>query len=209
LESDAQGIMADRLFLSVWFPSFRENDIAPRTLSVLRQFPFSQTRPGITYVGVHAVGWNEPLVLDHTFKQGTDPERAVQLAAELVHPDSAWEFQAHWDLWIPEEEGELDVQWRVQPQPVQFLVHGETFEEGIYKEQGHIEVDFGLDTPFLAEELEMDPDAERRVKANIKRLVDFTSAVEKNCGITGRVLWSDSEEENLAQKLIARLQKVH
>ena len=35
----------------------------------------------------------------------------------------------------------------------------------------------------------------------------FTIAVEKNCGITGRVLWSESEE-NLAQKLISRLQKV-
>src|SRR5262249_40942999 len=98
---------------------------------------------------------------------------------------------------------------RMLPQSVTFLVHGETFEDGIYREHGHIEVDFGLDTPFLAEELEMDPDAERRVKANIKRLVDFTSAVEQNCGISGRVLWSDSEEENLAQKLIARLQRVH
>ena len=38
-------------------------------------------------------------------------------------------------------------------------------------------------------------------------LVNFTIAVEKNCGITGRVLWSESEE-NLAQKLIERLQKV-
>jgi len=32
--------------------------------------------------------------------------------------------------------------------------------------------------------------------------------VEKNCGVTGRVLWSESEE-NLAQKLIARLQQTH
>jgi hypothetical protein len=37
--------------------------------------------------------------------------------------------------------------------------------------------------------------------------VSFTAAVEKNCGISGRLLWSESEE-NLAQKLIARLQGV-
>ena len=32
-------------------------------------------------------------------------------------------------------------------------------------------------------------------------------ALEKHCQLTGRVLWSESEE-NLAQKLVARLQKV-
>lgn len=200
--------MADRLYLSLWFPSFREHDMAPRTLSVLRQFPYSQSRPGVSYVGIHALGWSEPLVLDHSFKQGADVERAVQLAGEFVNPDSAWVFEVSWDLWVPEEEGELDLQWRVQPQTVRILAHGEAFEEQTYKEFGHVEVEFGLDTPFLAEELDMDSDAERRVKANIKKLVDFTSAVEKNCGVSGRVLWSDSEE-NLAQKLISRLQKVH
>jgi hypothetical protein len=39
-------------------------------------------------------------------------------------------------------------------------------------------------------------------------LIDFTQRVEKNCGITGRVLWSESDE-NLAQKLIAKLQRVN
>ena len=41
----------------------------------------------------------------------------------------------------------------------------------------------------------------------MQKLVNFTSAVEKNCGISGRVLWSESED-NLAQKLIDRLQRV-
>ena len=37
-------------------------------------------------------------------------------------------------------------------------------------------------------------------------LVEFTAKVEKNSGATGRLLWSESEE-NLAQKLITRLQR--
>jgi len=45
------------------------------------------------------------------------------------------------------------------------------------------------------------------VRANVQKLVEFTSAVEKNSGASGRLLWSESEE-NLAQKLINRLQKV-
>jgi len=32
--------------------------------------------------------------------------------------------------------------------------------------------------------------------------------VQKNCKLSGRVLWSESES-NLAQKLIAQLQQVH
>jgi len=39
-------------------------------------------------------------------------------------------------------------------------------------------------------------------------LVAFTALVEKNAGATARLLWSESEE-NLAQKLIARLQKTN
>ncbi len=45
------------------------------------------------------------------------------------------------------------------------------------------------------------------MRANIQKLVEFTIKVEKNSGATGRVLWSESED-NLAQKLIQRLQRV-
>jgi len=49
--------MADSLYLSIWFPSFREGEMMLRTLSVLRQFPFSALREGITYLSVHPVSW--------------------------------------------------------------------------------------------------------------------------------------------------------
>jgi hypothetical protein len=42
----------------------------------------------------------------------------------------------------------------------------------------------------------------------VLKLVEFTQRVEKNAGVRGRLLWSESEE-TLAQKLIARLQKVN
>ena len=55
--------MADSLNLSLWFPSFPENEMLPRTLSVMRQFLFSETREGITYLSVHPTAWSEPTVL--------------------------------------------------------------------------------------------------------------------------------------------------
>ena len=179
----------------------------PRTLAVLKLFPFSSSQPGIRYLGIHAISWNEPLVLEQVFDSRATPEEAVELANEQVHSDHAYEFEAMWDLWTPETGGGLDTTWRLQPQPVKLLVHGVEFEEGVFQEDGHIQIDFGLDTPFLHEELELDQLSEERVKANVQKLVAFTSAVEKSAGIRGRILWSDSEE-NLVQKLIARLQKV-
>ncbi len=81
------------------------------------------------------------------------------------------------------------------------------FDEGAYEQEGHVQVDFGLDTPFLYEDVKLTPLTEGRVRDNVRQLVGFTSAVEKNCGTSARLLWSESDE-NLAQKLIARLQKV-
>jgi len=178
-----------------------------RTLSVLRQFPFSASRSGIRHLAVHGISWNEPPVFEDTFDSHATPEPAIELAGEHVHSDHGYEFEGMWDLWTPEMGGGLDTTWRLTPQPVKFLVHGTDFENGIYQDDGHIEIDFGLDTPFLHEELDLDQTSEERVKANVQKLVAFTSAVENNAGISGRVLWSDSDE-NLVQKLIARLQKV-
>ncbi len=198
--------MADSLYLSVWFPSFTEPEMMPRLLAVMRQFPFSAQRPGIGYIAVHPVSWNEAPVYAQGFDFHADPERVLSLAAEFLHDDYAYEFEALWDLWVPTEE-DSDT-WVVRPQAVRFIAHGMRFDDGIYQQAGHVQVDFGLDTPFLQEELEFTEITEVRIKQNVQKLVGFTTAVEKNCGISGRVLWSESEE-NLAQKLIARLQQTH
>jgi hypothetical protein len=81
------------------------------------------------------------------------------------------------------------------------------FEERAAEQTGHIQVDFGLDTSFLHEDVEFTAEAERNVRSNVQKLVEFTALVEKNAEATGRLLWSESEE-NLAQKLINRLQRV-
>jgi hypothetical protein len=197
--------MPDPLHLNLWFPSFNEPEMMPRLVSVARQFPFSAQRGGITYVSVHPVSWSEPTVLERRFRPGLDVEQAAAIAGEFAHSDHAYVFEAFWDLWTASE---IDLDWVMEPQQVKFIAHGTAFDDGLFQEQGHIQVDFGLDTPFLYEELELTETAEAQVRMNIQKLVAFTSVVEKNCGISGRVLWSESEE-NLAQKLVARIQKVH
>ena len=195
--------MADRLYLCLWFPCFSEGDILPKTLCVLRQFPFAAERPGIGYVAVHPVSWNEPVVYQETFDYRATPERAVETVNEFLHEDNAYEFEALWELWTPAE----DAGWVRAPRAVTFIARGVEFDEGAYEQEGHVQVDFGLDTPFLYEDVKLTPVAEARVRDNVQKLVEFTNAVEKNCGVSARLLWSESDE-NLAQKLIARLQKV-
>jgi hypothetical protein len=197
--------MADSLYLSIWFPSFREGEMMTRALSVLRQFPFSSVREGITYLSVHPVAWSEPTVLERRFDPGISPEEAVDLASEFAHDDFALVFEAFWDLWVPNNE-EVGESWVQRPSAARFLIHGTQFDDGIYTDDGHIEVDFGLDSSFVYEGQRLTAAIEKHVRSNIAKLVGFSNAVEKHCSVSGRVLWSESEE-NLAQKLLAKLQQ--
>jgi hypothetical protein len=199
--------MADQLYLNLWFPSFNEDQMLPRLLSVVKEFPFSAKRPGVAFIGIHAVSWQEPEIFEQTFDYGTDPDLAINMAQDFVHADNAYVVEAYWDLHVAEQEGDLDEKWILQPQPVRFIAHGIEFDEGAHQQNGHIQVEFGLDTPFLHEEFDFTPEVEVRVKANVQRLVGFIQGVEQNCGISGRLLWSEGEG-SLAQKLIAKLQKV-
>ncbi len=119
------------------------------------------------------------------------------------------------NLWFPDFDTEemfahaLGVmrQFPLQPSLVRFIVRGKEFEDGESEAQGEIQVDFGIDIPFLHEELQLTTEVEARVRANVQMLVDFTNRVERNSGTNARLLWSESDE-NFAHKLVNRLQKV-
>ena len=172
---------------------------------VLRQFPFSQEHPGIGHLAVHSVSWSEPTVHQETFDYRVTPQQAIALASEFLHSDNGYVFEAAWDLWSPGREYDS---WTKSPRKVTFLLHGVDFEEGIYNESGHVQADFGLDSDFLFDELQLTEIGHQRVKENIAKLVAFSAAIEKNCGTSARLLWSESEQ-NLAQRLIARLQRLN
>lgn len=197
--------MADSLYLNLWFSSFNEAEMMPRLLCVLKQFPFSAAKPGIAHISVYGVSWSEPEIFEESFDHNATPEQGAALAAEFLHDDNGYIFEAAWDLWSPSGSGEV---WTKRPHPVKFLVHGARFEDGAWQESGNIQLDLGLDSDFLLEGADLDALAEMRIKENIETLVSFTAALEENCGTRARLLWSESEE-NLAQKLIARLQRVN
>lgn len=196
--------MADSLFLSLWFSDFDTDQMLPHALRVMQQFAFSTTIPGITGVALHPITWEQPTILEQRFRPGIAPEEAIVPMADLLHEDYAYVFEANWDLWTPQTP---DGDWSLRPERVQFIVRGEEFEEGEAEAEGQVQIDFGLDTPFLHEELDLTEELESRVRVNVQVLVDFINKVEKNAGAKTRLLWSESDA-TLAQKLISRLQKV-
>jgi hypothetical protein len=196
--------MPDPLYLGLWFPDFSGPAMLPHAMAVLAQFPFSTQQPGIAYFAVQPVSWNEATVLERRFSPGIAPEEAMTLAADLIHDDYAYIFEAYWDLWTLDETGG---QWHRAPSLVKFIFQGQEFDDGAQQETGQIQVDFGLDSPFLQENVELTHEAQMKVRENVSQLVEFTVKAEKNTRATRRLLWSESEE-NLAQKLIARLQGV-
>jgi hypothetical protein len=94
---------------------------------------------------------------------------------------------------------------------VKILGFGPHFDQATYEQNGHIRVDFGLDTPWVMDEEQegvLDEEAQKHIQQNVEMLLAFTLSVEKNCGISSRLLWTESGEP-LAEKLIARLQRLN
>jgi len=197
--------MPDSLYLNLWFSDSELVETFAHAAAVMQQLPFSAQLPAISGVAVHPISWSEATILEENFRPGILPEEAVTLVAGLPHEDYAYVFEASWDLWSPLiPQGE----WTLRPSLVRFIVRGDEFEDGESDTQGQLQVDFGLDAPFLYEELQLSAEVESRVRSNVQKLVDFTTKVEKNSGAKTRLLWSESEE-NLAQKLVSRLQRVN
>jgi len=231
--------MADQLYLSLWFPNFRFDTLPATLVSVMRQFALISGDKRVAAASVYPISFNEAptyqriYVNDSRAEENQDTsgsiiENAVGEATEQLHDDMAYEFEMRWKLWSPEtvdaqpgptgidiypdfESVRLDTLWKLQPSTVKILGFGPEFDDATFEQNGHIRIDFGLDTPWLAETLEddqLDEAATKHIQQNVEMLLAFTLSVEKNCGISSRLLWTESGEP-LAQKLIDRLQRVN
>ncbi len=227
--------MADQLYLSLWFPNFRLEALPAAVVSVMRQFALissSGAPPGfpegkrVSAASAYPISFseaptyqrlyvNDPRSEDNQDTSASVIETAVADATEHLHDDMAYEFEMKWKLWTPEPgdpAATLDTLWKLQPATVRILGFGPNFDDAGYEQNGHIRVDFGLDTPWVMEDTledtELDELAQKRIQQNVEMLLAFTLSVEKHCGISSRLLWTESGEP-LAEKLIARLQRLN
>ena len=211
--------MADQLFLSLWYPNFRSAALPAAILGVLRQFALIGAVPGdapvIRAATAYPITWSETPVYTRIYDTGlpgeaaqADPSMAVPEATRQLHDDFAYEFEIDWELWQVEAEGGLDPAWRRGPARVRVVGFGPEFDEDAYQTNGQVRIGLGLDAPFLQEELELDGQAADKVRENVAQLVLLVRSIERNCGISSRLLWSGSGE-SLAEKLIARFGQVN
>jgi hypothetical protein len=221
--------MADQLYLSLWFPNFRFEALPAALVSVLRQFALISGGPEgkrVTAASVYPISFTEAPTYQRIYvnddraedSEGSIIENAVAEATEQLHDDMAYEFEMKWRLWMPEpgdaadSAAALDTLWKLQPATVRILGFGPNFDDASYEQNGHIRIDFGLDTPWVMddtlEDAELDELAQKRIQQNVEMLLAFTLSVEKHCGISSRLLWTESGEP-LAEKLIARLQRLN
>jgi|SRR5580700_626451 hypothetical protein len=205
--------MADQLYLSLWYPNFRLDALPVAVDRVMEQFSAAGGSTRVAAATVYPISWNENPVWQRVYRNETDddaaePRAVIATAMETAHDDYAWEFEMVWELWVPEQAAGFDTMWRQEARTVRIVAFGPEFDDQAWETNGHIRVDFGLDTPFLYEDMDLDDAAIERVKQNVQKLVAFTHGVQKHGGISTRLLWSESGE-NLAGKLIERLQQVN
>jgi len=199
--------MSDTLYLSLWYPNLLLAALADKLTAVLSAFAARGGEARVYAATVWPVSWSESPVFQRVYgrgERGAEPRLAVEEALELLHDDYAYEFQIGWSLWELEAGAGLDARWVREPRLVRVTGYGPLFDEGAYEQDGHIRLDFGSDTPFLEEDLELDSVAARHVEENVRQLVELTAAVEKSSGATARLLWSELGE-SLAQRLAVRM----
>ena len=218
--------MADQLYLSLWYSNFRLESLPAALVGVLQQFAViakdgqANSELGrVAAASVYPIDWTESPTYQRIYvnderaqssadTEGSIIENAVAEATEQLHDDMAYEFEMRWMLWVPEAAGGLDTGWRLEPSRVKAIGFGPQFDAGSYEQNGQIRVDFGLDSPWVLEDESLDEDAAERIKHNVEKLLAFTLSVEKHCGISSRLLWTESGEP-LAEKLVARLQRLN
>src|ERR1700743_2203167 len=98
--------MADKLYLSLWFPNFRLQSLATAMVSVIKQFAGDGPEPRVHAAAAYPLSWNEAPIYQRIYEkdevQESAPERAVAEATERLHDDNAYEVELKWDLWQAE-----------------------------------------------------------------------------------------------------------
>ena len=201
--------MADLLYLSLWLRDYNESNMLQHWRRVVEAFPFSSISPGIQSLTIYPFHWGEMPVFEESFGEGIEAGEIVNLAAEFLPVDYAYEVEMNWDLWFPVSSASSGG-WNRTPAAVSVACLGPAFDHEASDDRADIQVNFGLDTPFLPAEEDtlpelgpdFDPDLpDLRTRENLQQLVEFVHRLDQILPIAKRLLWCESGE-NLAEKIL-------
>ena len=211
--------MSNLAYLSVWFRDFPEAQILDRFGKFLATVPFSASKPGFTYLTIRAVDSSESPVLEQDLRSvPMDAAGILELTRDHLHSDCSYEVRSDWDLWVwnAAEGG-----WKQEPQPLEILCYGEDFDDGFWRENGHIQVNLGFEHLFTGhahllgfrhgeragaespeearflEAMAWPENLQRyqeKTRENIRKLLDWTRQIEQALPTERLRLWSEGEE---------------
>ncbi len=181
--------MPDPLTLSLWIRGFREETLPDCFEKVLRAFPFSRLRPGLSALRVYAIEFVEPAVFEHLLTAEAAVEDVLELAAEFRNPDCAYVVEGWWDLW------QYTGDWQLTPARVSISCYGPDFENEL---GDNFRLELGPDTLFLPDPAI--PDGVRKVHSNLQSVVRLAGDLAAVLPVARRRLWSESGE-NFAERL--------
>ena len=139
--------VANPAYLRVWCRDFSEERILELFGAFLATVPFSRKKPGFTHFTVRAVDPSETPVLEQDLRAAPfDAAAIVELAKDHLHSDSSYEVEGAWDLWTWDAGTDL---WKLDAQPLEIFCRGLEYDEGSWRENGHIEVALGFDHFFV------------------------------------------------------------
>jgi hypothetical protein len=217
--------MSNQSYLSVWCKDFPEERILELFGAFLGTVPFSVTRPGFTHLTIRAVDASEVPILEQDLRAvPLDAASILEIARDHLHSDCCYEVSCHWDLAI--FDGATGKP-KSEPQPIEIACHGEDYDDGIWRENGHFEVNFGFEhfftghagllgmrqrghaAPQSAEEArfleamawpENLEKYQESTRDNIRKLLDWVRRIEQAVPVERVRLWSEGEE-NLEARL--------
>jgi hypothetical protein len=211
--------MSNQAYLSIWCKDFSEAHMLEQFGALLATVPFSAIEPGFSYLVIRAVDSTESPVLEQDLRAvPLDASGVIEIAKDHLNTDCAYELRSNWDLWTFDDAVE---RWQLQPQPLELFCHGEDYDDGFWREFGHLEMNLGFEHFFTghagllgyrqtAKAPPQSPEEARFLAAmkrpenlrnyqektveNIRRLLDWVRRIEKAVAVDRLRLWSEGEE---------------
>lgn len=222
--------MANQAYLNVWCKDFPEDRIIERFGAFLQTLPFSATRPGFSSLTIRAADASEPAVLELDLRASPlDAAGITEIARDHVHGDCSFETSGSWDLALFEAESGKS---KIAPQTLEILCRGEDYDDALWRQSGHFEVNLGFEHFFTghgrllgirrgpsapaesAEEARFLeamawPDNLEKyresTRENIRKLLGWLGRIEGAVRVERVQLWSEGEEnfESRLEEIVA------
>jgi hypothetical protein len=213
--------MANRAYLRVWTRDFSESTMIAEFARFLTTAPLSASQNFFTEFTVQPIDATESPLAEWDLRPlGYGAAEVAALAAQHLHPDSAFIAAAMWNLWGLEMES---LQWRQQSEPLLLTCQGLEYDQGIARTAGHFLADLGFEhfftghggllapgaatNPFNSSDHPVEHTFRRwmttggnlkeyhaRTRENIQQLFDWVEAIERALPVERSELWSEGEE---------------